>query len=87
VTAPGIDLLAPVIVRRDVEIHRDVAGPYHTRMHVSFGEYQDPARMGIGALPAPKENAPSEKPRRYPSTLEPRARTRIARSGRFTGEP
>jgi quercetin 2,3-dioxygenase len=50
VTVPAIDRLAPVNVRRDVEIHRDVASPYHARMHFSFGEYQDPARMGIGAL-------------------------------------
>ncbi len=45
-----MDRFAPVIVRRDVEIHRDTVSPYHTRMHFSFGEYQDPAHMGIGAL-------------------------------------
>jgi redox-sensitive bicupin YhaK (pirin superfamily) len=45
-----VDRLAPLIVRRDVEIHRDAAGPYHTRMHFSFGDYQDPTQMGIGAL-------------------------------------
>jgi hypothetical protein len=45
-----VDRLAPVIVRRDVEIHRDSMSPYHTRMHFTFGDYQDPAYMGIGAL-------------------------------------
>jgi redox-sensitive bicupin YhaK (pirin superfamily) len=45
-----VDRLAPVIVRRDVEIHRDTVSPYHTRMHFSFGEYQDPTHVGIGAL-------------------------------------
>jgi redox-sensitive bicupin YhaK (pirin superfamily) len=45
-----VDRLAPLIVRRDVEIHRDAASPYHTRMHFSFGDYQDPTQMGIGAL-------------------------------------
>jgi quercetin 2,3-dioxygenase len=42
--------LAPIVIRRDVEIHRTNPGPYHARLHFSFGDYQDPAHMGIGAL-------------------------------------
>jgi hypothetical protein len=42
--------LAPVVVRRDIEIHRTNPGPYHARLHFSYGDYQDPRYMGIGAL-------------------------------------
>lgn len=43
---------APVVVRRDIEIHRErLEGRLHTaRLHFSYGAYQDPANMGIGAL-------------------------------------
>ena len=44
--------LAPVIVRRDIEIHRELLeGQQHTaRLHFSYGDYADPAHMGLGAL-------------------------------------
>lgn len=44
--------LAPIVVRRDIEIHRTNPGPYHARVHFSFGDYQDPKHMGVGALVA-----------------------------------
>lgn len=46
------DRLAPVVVRRDLEIHRQrLEGREHAaRLHFSFGTYQDPANMGIGVL-------------------------------------
>jgi redox-sensitive bicupin YhaK (pirin superfamily) len=48
------DRLAPVIVRRDAEIHRQLLeGREHVaRMHFSYGTYQDPVNMGIGVLRA-----------------------------------
>jgi quercetin 2,3-dioxygenase len=46
------DRLAPVIIRRDIEIHRELLeGRQHTaRLHFSYGDYADPANMGIGVL-------------------------------------
>jgi quercetin 2,3-dioxygenase len=44
--------LAPVIIRRDIEIHRQLLeGQQHlARLHFSYGDYADPANMGIGVL-------------------------------------
>jgi len=49
---PTLEPLAPVIIRRDVEIHRQLLeGRLHAaRLHFSYGTYQDPANMGIGPL-------------------------------------
>lgn len=44
--------LAPVIIRRDIEIHRELleGQPHPARLHFSYGDYMDPANMGIGVL-------------------------------------
>ena len=41
---------APIVVRRDREIHTTDGGWFQARWHFSFDFYRDPQNMGVGQL-------------------------------------